>query len=364
MSNWKEIENDRIEEKLLCREGKEKGVIFRLKDSNIFKVSKNLVRDSLQGKEDAIDFLKEITENKDYSNSEKLSISDYRPNFPLSVSIDVTKSCNFDCFFCYLKDSENSKRTHIRVSEFEEIVKKLPDTKKFYLTGGEPTLHPKFSELLDILEREEKFYSIVSNGSNLKRLHRETRESEFFIGLQISLHDLPKHHAESVGVDTHKIKKIYRDLDTLDFDYDQLALSSNTVVTEYNVSRLPKIVEKINSLGVFDKIVISRYIGDSKHFPNPKQLKNSFKKLKRDYEGRVVIDHLFSPLLDEEFNIFSFCDGGISFLVCDTEGNVYPCPFLKKEEYHQGNLVKEPLETIWESLSDFSEENECKVLKD
>jgi SynChlorMet cassette radical SAM/SPASM protein ScmF len=90
-------------------------------------------------------------------------------NFPLrQVYFYLTEGCNCACRHCWLEpkfDPEAHLAT-LPVKTFEAVIREaLPLGLKWVkLTGGEPLLHPRIIELLNIVLREELALSIETNG--------------------------------------------------------------------------------------------------------------------------------------------------------------------------------------------------------
>jgi len=84
------------------------------------------------------------------------------------ISIDVTNACNRNCIYC-LRDKLESRK-HIPLDLFKQIIDQAYELgiKYVSLTGGEPTLHPAWSELLIALVENRLKFSIVSNGYKFK----------------------------------------------------------------------------------------------------------------------------------------------------------------------------------------------------
>ncbi|MFH0806009.1 MAG: radical SAM protein [Patescibacteria group bacterium] len=104
-----------------------------------------------------------------------------------NLCLDFTNVCNYRCIFC-------------EASKYEPIVLRLADFKgiddliqrAFYLdiTGyGEVTAHPDFSEIVKLLTKYNKKFSIVSNGSFLNK-HIELLANSSMYLLNISLNTL------------------------------------------------------------------------------------------------------------------------------------------------------------------------------
>jgi len=78
-----------------------------------------------------------------------------------TLYVDLTYKCNMACHFCY-----NPVRTlpDLDLGYFKEVCARLPKTTLFRFLGGEPTLHPKFLDILDIAHRHKHVASVVTNG--------------------------------------------------------------------------------------------------------------------------------------------------------------------------------------------------------
>jgi len=67
--------------------------------------------------------------------------------------IPITSACNLDCPICYTIN-KNENAYHISLEEFSQILEVMrksdPDRKIINLTGGEPTLHPQFLEIIEL----------------------------------------------------------------------------------------------------------------------------------------------------------------------------------------------------------------------
>lgn len=63
--------------------------------------------------------------------------------------------------------------------------------------------------------------------------------------------------------------------------------------------------------------------------------------------GLPLIEHF--PQRGDERVQWIGCSGAISYLQITPTGDVYPCCLLRDEQFFAGNLVKESLNTIWNS---------------
>jgi MoaA/NifB/PqqE/SkfB family radical SAM enzyme len=92
----------------------------------------------------------------------------------LDVRIDLDTGCNYRCIYCQNRSVSDGRSTHFPLDDFLRI---LPILQKscwsVYLScGGEPTLHPKFDEIMrkhvpQILSKTDVF--LVTNGFRLNQ---------------------------------------------------------------------------------------------------------------------------------------------------------------------------------------------------
>ncbi len=95
------------------------------------------------------------------------------PDFaPLSINLDLTTACNYQCDHCVDLDILN---TGIRF-EHEKLLSSLAQMAErglksvIVIGGGEPTLYPKFAETIRFMKDLELQVAIVSNGTGNKKI--------------------------------------------------------------------------------------------------------------------------------------------------------------------------------------------------
>ena len=109
-----------------------------------------------------------------------------RPGFgPRRMSVELTNVCNLHCSYC-LRDEDalyHTPANFLDVEFFESIVRQARESfgiTHLTFTGGEPTLHPRFDEILAIAEANDLKVSFVTNGWNFEKIwpklldHRDT----------------------------------------------------------------------------------------------------------------------------------------------------------------------------------------------
>jgi MoaA/NifB/PqqE/SkfB family radical SAM enzyme len=76
------------------------------------------------------------------------------------IYVDITGRCQLNCTWCAnpISIKEMDEKT------MEKICSELPESSEIRLLGGEPTLHPKLFDLVDIIHKHRHLSVIVSNG--------------------------------------------------------------------------------------------------------------------------------------------------------------------------------------------------------
>lgn len=86
---------------------------------------------------------------------------------PRFAWIEITSRCNQTCLHCFVGDELN-KSPHVSKERIFEYARTLADlgTKQVVLSGGEPTLHPSFEEIVTYLGQFRFRLTVLSNASS------------------------------------------------------------------------------------------------------------------------------------------------------------------------------------------------------
>lgn len=105
--------------------------------------------------------------------------------------LNITNKCNLKCKHCYLGESGNKE---IGVRLFEKAVSQFEDMGglKLMISGGEPLLHSKFRELLEILPSYELRVVVLSNGTLIHKKEAE-KLSKYVDEIQVSIDGIKSH---------------------------------------------------------------------------------------------------------------------------------------------------------------------------
>jgi MoaA/NifB/PqqE/SkfB family radical SAM enzyme len=91
------------------------------------------------------------------------------------ISLELTNTCNLHCSYC-MRDEDALYHTRARFFTVDLLEKTLRSARLAYgtssisFTGGEPTIHPNFGEVLDVVSNQGYSFNLVSNGWHFDRV--------------------------------------------------------------------------------------------------------------------------------------------------------------------------------------------------
>ncbi len=106
------------------------------------------------------------------------------------IGLELTRHCNLRCAHCFRADLDQ-----VEEIPFATVEKVLEQGKRYHrphiaLTGGEPTLHSRFYEILDLIVSHNYSFHYVTNGFNYASVFRRLFplfENPLWVGVSVSL---------------------------------------------------------------------------------------------------------------------------------------------------------------------------------
>lgn len=265
---------------------------------------------------------------------------------PISVVWEITNNCNFKCPHCRAYQKNEKENIELENKILDEIIKS--EIMVVNLSGGEPLLNPRIFEIAKKLSDNNIYVIISTNGYFYEKYRQNILESGIKY-VQVSL-DGPKFlHEEFRGVkDSFK-----RAIGALKMaKEDGLLTQMNITITSRNLSTLEWNYEKALEIGV-DKVFYRRVVPYGKAkvndyiLPPKEEYYNkiiSLSKLDSNKLRVLIDDPILNVLLKNEKKEYLACGAGINNLGISSDGNVYPCIFLREK---MGNIKEDSLIDIW-----------------
>ena len=214
------------------------------------------------------------------------------------VQVEITTKCNLTCFYCV---GRHLPQKNMELSEFEEVLKRVPPRSVVHLQGeGEPLLHPNIREMIALCREAGYRVTTTTNGT---------------IPFDISLVD-----------------KLHVSIDTLDADQNQKSGRDHFDKTMANVM---KWIEKDKNKLLIRTTDYGQDISGVMAFSAEHKVNIMVQKLnqKEDYG----ICYIVEPMHIEETRVpsCSIVQSGDRYF--NVDGMMLPCCFIKfpKETYEE-----------------------------
>lgn len=227
------------------------------------------------------------------------------------IYLEITNNCNLNCDFCIKNER---KKKFISINEFKIVLDKIKNHTKYlyFHILGEPLLHPKINEIIDIASKNFMI-NITTNGYLINKVKNNKNIRQ----LNISLHS----YDEKYGIELDKyLKNIFDVIDIL----KETTYISLRIWTENNNNQ--KIIEYMNKK--YNLTIDS----------NMSLEKNVFISMNKKF----IWPNLNNNFIEET----GTCLGTIEHIGILVDGTVIPCCLDSKGDINLGNIYEEQLEDI------------------
>ena len=271
---------------------------------------------------------------------------------PLMAVVYPSYVCNHNCQGCSYQELNRGENVFLDPQNFVKLLKSLHGLKVKSIElsgGGEPTLHPKFCELVKQAENEGFELGLLTNGSLLSgRIVDLVVEHFTYIRVNIDASDVRVYNQIHRPPEIYEFQTILKNLEEVISKRNQknskLIVGAKVMVCQTNMNFIEDVINLTKDIGC-----------DYIQF---KPMRNAEDSLLPEQVG--MVDDLIKTL-QEKYYPFSVCGGAKGsetnrkcwlspiHIVVDPLGDVYPCCHYqyRRESTRMGNLFKQPLEKIW-----------------
>ena len=237
------------------------------------------------------------------------------------IYLEITNNCNLNCDFC-IKNKRNKE--YMKIDNFKTILNKIKNNTEYlyFHILGEPLMHPKINELIDIASNRYKV-NITTNGTLLQK-----QKDILF-----------KHSINKINVSLHSENNMNDYFEKVFEVCDELSLKMTIVYRIWTLSSLKldnlstKIVEKIKNHYHLNDVIVDK-IMNNKNI----KIKNQI-YLAKDYE-------FIWPEVNSNQDFYGTCYGTRNHIAILSNGNVVPCCLDSNSVITFGNIFKDDLNKI------------------
>ena len=282
----------------------------------------------------------------------------------------ITDDCDQRCKHCYIFSENNCKAldsmnweqmqdTFYNCLDFCKVYDRLP---YFYITGGDPILHPSFWELLELLKRHEIMFTILGNPFHLNDEVCRRLKSLGCEKYQLSLDGMRETHdwfrkPGSFDITLEKLECIKK---------AGIRAVVMTTVSGTNIEEIPDIIDTVADRA--DVFAFARYCPTSEEKDTNieplryRELLELCDRKFKEYEARDCStyfnkkDHLWTlyeyetgefkiPENAEKDMIYGGCNCGNCHLTILPNGDIYACRRVQNSKV--GNVFEDRIADVW-----------------
>ncbi|PFL57210.1 hypothetical protein COJ27_29865 [Bacillus cereus] len=284
-----------------------------------------------------------------------LSEREYGNNMPVSVEIQPTNICNYDCDYCSYSIRKSNRKFLKReacLQLCDDLIKMQVKT-VYFSGGGDPTMYPYLAEMMHKLHKSGVKLALLTNGSNSKLLLEVAKYCEYIL-IHISSHK-PDIYEVLMGKKMNDILNIAQRIQNT-LKGNIVKVGARIVVVEKNQPYLADTVKELLAKN-FDYVQCTP-AADYESISEKSNL-NQMKQIANDPVFKLP-GVTFNLKNSTDYNAHLTCASIENKLhaTIDALGGVYICPpyTAMQGDFCLGNINNNNFYEIWES------ENHKKVI--
>jgi len=304
---------------------------------------------------------------------------------PINIEIDLSNRCSLGCEWCHFAythtrgplagkvDTPNGRIPGGDLMDYElakSIIVQAHEMGVRSITwtgGGEPTLHPRFDDIVTFAHRHGMPQGLYTNGAHITP-ERAALLKRVMAWVYVSLDECEAEmYKESKGVD--KFEVVCQGIENLSAVDGGATVGVGYLLHDQNVISMPEMAELALSLGA-DYVQFRPIVNYSQDAPNEAideagwvdAAIEIFNQVPDD--PRILFDQeRFEMYRDWNGRSYSTCHWTQVQTVITPNGKVWSC--VNKREHAGallGDLTEEPLPTIWQRSGACQVDGSCRVM--
>lgn len=294
--------------------------------------------------------------------------------FLKEIDLYITEKCNLSCPFCSIKaESSSSKELDLDTIKYFVDYCKEKGATDIHITGGEPTLHKKYKEIIKYIIEKGIDVRLITNGLLLTEQDFTELKEIGLRKLMFSLDGAKSFHESVRGKGTfEKTLSAVRTAIFMGFN-----VRVNAVAWEQNTDSILELLCLLDDVGVdVFSVFLGSPVGRAKQLTdltviNAKSWMSFIQDLRHVYcekrmRIKVVLEqgYIRDKKHAEHVNLRS-CSSIINntdYLSVRADGNVFPCVFFSNDFHSIGNIYNRNSFDFYENLKNSKTYNSVAVL--
>lgn len=265
---------------------------------------------------------------------------------PHDCYIILTSRCNQRCLHCYGNYGLHVPDNELTGKEWDSVFSDLVENNVFYIniSGGEPTIHPDFIEILDSLKKHQLHFIMTTNALFSEKILKKIVEvKDILIGLKVSL-DGPDYKSNGYirrdvnkQINENEFNRTMCNLEKL--KTADIPFTIATCIHQGNINRLNDmltLILKLKPVSWYLSTISTsgRSVEHLDIFASDSELRKDFwQSLQEKCEEQGIfvnyIDMPFAISSSPEKKFYFECPAARSFCEINSDGLVTPCPLAR-----------------------------------
>lgn len=256
-----------------------------------------------------------------------------------SAYIEITNKCNFNCITCYNRSGLDSNIQEISPQKLHDIIQLLSchGVKHILLSGGEPTLHPHFNEILEIIDNNPDIsFTLITNGSSRNPKLFKLLDYAKNLTLQVSV-DGANEQQNSIIRGKGNFNRAIEFLRIIKTPHKRPFLKM--VITQSNINGISDFYNLALSLGCTPSYSFVSNMGNGSENWSSKVITSQQKMyVYKCIKNLNEKTGFYSPLPHCTFKC-PFLSSNVPLSICiKVDGAIQPCQMLYSSQYTLGNI--------------------------
>ncbi len=275
--------------------------------------------------------------------------------FPITMEIDLTNRCNHKCTFCFYAEHISVDKSTLK---YEVLTQRIEELAKLgckgisFTGGGEPTLHPKFKDILIHTNKLNIDCGLITNGSVIHRFAEELVQNLKWIRISLAGGD-KESYKKVQGVD--QFERIIRNIKIL--SEKKVDLNSNlnigvrVLVTPDNINCIENLANLLKDSAInYIQFAPDMFTKDEGRFWNSEETQKIFKNTNEILSKNNILQ-LTAGYLKHQDNLdyVKTCYAHFFQAALTAEGNMLFCKNARDDKkFNLGNIYENTFTEIWQ----------------